>query len=181
MQLHNIQPRASTKMNKRLNPALTLAVASAAATSAVAAVPASAQMVQANATSTSTPKRSSYAAIGLAPSFYGSATIISGMTAMGSGHGTFAVASVKPIAVGRDVSGAAHLVLRSIGTGASELVQMSIRMSESALLGEGVAAGSRLQTIATAVGWAVRVNDRTIAFALNEHGRELMRQEKIAG
>jgi hypothetical protein len=177
-------------MNSRLNPALTLAVASAAATSAVAGHTAPAQMVQSHSPSKPVSSVSSlhsvsnvanYAAMGLSPAFYGSATIVAGAAAMGTGHGKFAVAGVKPIATGQTGFDTTLLVLRSITDGGSEVVQMSVRMSEPALLAAGVVIGSTIQTIATAVGWAVRVEGRTIGFALNEHGRELMRQEKIVG
>jgi hypothetical protein len=142
------------------------------ATSAVTGVASAQQMAQAK---NANPSRalSNASAAGLHASFYGSAVIVAGTSVMAAGASKFVLTSVKT------VGESTVLVLRSVGEAGSEIVQLSLRMGEKALLAAGVAIGGTINLIATSVGWAVRSNGETIGFALNEHGRELMRQEKI--
>jgi hypothetical protein len=156
-------------MTKMINHA---AISVVIATSAVAGVASAQQMAQAKNVN---PSRalSNASAAGLHASFYGSAVIVAGTSVMAAGASKFVVTSVKT------VGESTVLVLRSVGEAGSEIVQLSLRMGEKALLAAGVAIGGTINLIATSVGWAVRSSGETIGFALNEHGRELMRQEKI--
>jgi hypothetical protein len=162
-------------MTKMINNA---AISVVVATSAVAGVASAQQMTPTKrANSSQAPSQAASAAMsmGLHASFYGSAAIVAGTSAVAAGASKFVVASVKT------VGEATVLVLRSVGEAGSEIVQLSLRMGEKALLAAGIAIGGTINLIATSVGWAVRTNGETIGFALNEHGRELMRQEKIGG
>jgi uncharacterized membrane protein len=160
------------KMSNLLNPALTLAVVASAATSAGANTYAPAQMVETRSPSQSSSNAS---AMGLSATFYGSAAIVVGAGVVIGGASKFVVESVKT------VGESTVLVVRTVGEAGSEVVQLSLKVGEKSLLAVGVVAGSTINLVATAVGWAIRSSGHTIGFALNEHGRELMRQEKIAG
>jgi hypothetical protein len=106
-------------------------------------------------------------------SLAGSAFVVAGTVATLSVAGNFVVTALKP------VGEASVLVLKSVGEGVSNVIEVSVRFSASALRAAGVAVGTAIQFVAGAAGWAVRAGNETIGYVVNETGRELLRQEKL--
>lgn len=74
------------------------------------------------------------------------------------------------------------IVLKAVGEGISQGVEISIHMTADALKAAGVMVGAVIEAVAQSTGWALKnkgENNKTIGYVLNETGRELLRQEKL--
>ncbi len=106
-------------------------------------------------------------------SIAGSAFIIVGSVATVLVAGNFVVTALRP------VGEASVLVLKSVGEGVEHVVEVSVRLIASALRTAGVAIGTAITFVAGTAGVAVRAEDKTIGYIVNETGRELLRQEQL--
>jgi|GEM_PF-4931385 len=107
-------------------------------------------------------------------SLAGAAFVVAGTVATLSVAGRFVVTAVK------STGEASVLVLKSVREGASQVIEVSVRVTASALTAAGLAIGSAVTFVAGATGWAIRAQGETIGYIVNETGRELLRQEKLA-